>query len=94
MRSNCDFIEVTGLTNGKKTLINKRSIIFVTPGESDDHATIMMQNGDRMAKILTKESYKDVTEEILWNGWYRNAPFDLWQCSGALPEESRSEDGY
>lgn len=72
MRSNSDFIEVTGLTGGKKILVNKSAIIFVTQGETEEHAVIMTHSGDRMNKIITKESYKDVTEEILWNGWYKS----------------------
>lgn len=67
MRSNSNFIEVTGVTNNKKFLVNKAAIIFVMPAENEDHSVIMTVNGDKAYKILTKESYKDVTEEILWN---------------------------
>lgn len=84
MRSNYDFIEITGVSGNKKFLINKSSIIFVTPadGSEEQHAVIMTKSGDRMNKILTKESYKDVTEEILWNGWYNNPAWAHEVCSG------------
>lgn len=69
MRSNKDFIEVTGKVNSKKFLVNKRNIIFVTrpeDGTEDDRAVVMVKNGDQVMKIIARESYKDVTEELLW----------------------------
>ena len=68
MRSNNDFIEITGKINNKKFLINKTNIIYVTKPEdnSDDQAVILVKDGDRSMRIISKESYKDVVEELLW----------------------------
>ena len=96
MRSNSDFIEVTGATNGKKFLVNKSAIIFVTKADNDENAIILTKDGDHMHKILTKEDYKSVSEEILWNGEYRMPPFGYWTCSSdtglKAPEKEEADD--
>ena len=69
MRSNSNFIEVTGVHGDKKFLVNKSAIIFIMPAESETQAVIMTVNGDKAYRILTRESYNDIAEEILWNGW-------------------------
>ena len=71
MRSNCDFIEVTGIYGENKFLINKNQIVYIRKEDGEDeHAIIMIAGGERMHKVVTKESYKEVTEELLWHGWY------------------------
>ena len=80
MRSNCDFIEITGIYGENKFLVNKNAIVFVTRDDSKEHAIIETRTGEHMYKIVTKESYKDVAEEILWNGWYSSQP-DFQQVS-------------
>ena len=67
MRSNKDFIELTGNFN-KKFLINKANIVYVTKSEneSDEQAVIMVEDGDRSMRIIAKETYKNVAEELLW----------------------------
>ena len=69
MRTSDRFIEVTGFggTNGKKFLVNKSAIIFVTQEDGTDKARISIANanGDRMYRIVTKESYKEVANNLL-----------------------------
>ena len=69
MRSNRDFIEVTGKLNSKKFLINKANIVFVTKPEDSDNeqAVLVIKDGDRSTRVIAKESYKEVTEELLWS---------------------------
>ena len=66
MRSSEQFIEITGDNNGKKFLLNKSAIIFVTQSEIEDKAIIIMQDGDRLHKIPSKETYASISEELLW----------------------------
>lgn len=69
MRSNRDFIEVHGLRTKKLHLVNKRSIIFVIKGSEDpddQKAVITVTSGDHAFKIECEESYKDISEELLW----------------------------
>lgn len=68
MRSSEQFLEITGATNSKKVLINKRAIIFVTVCGDEEKSLIHLIDGDRVTRIPTKESYKDVSEELLWFG--------------------------
>ena len=65
MRTSDRFIEVTGGINGKKFLVNKSAIIFVTQEDETDRAGISTLNGDRMYRIVTKESYKEVANNLL-----------------------------
>ena len=76
MRSSESFIEVTGSLNGKKFLINKRAITFITQEDDGERAVILMNDGDKMKKILTKETYRDISEEIFWNP---NTIFDKFE---------------
>lgn len=71
MRSNKDFIEIHGARTKNSQLINKRAIIFVVKGFDETNycrAVIhVTSGGDHVYKIDCEESYKDVTEELLWN---------------------------
>ena len=71
MRSSKDFIELTGKINNKKYLINKKLIIYVTQDSENESAIIFVVDGDRTTRILVKESYKDVAEELFW----------FWACA-------------
>ena len=66
MRSCADFIEITGKGNNKKYLVNKAAITYVSQDPTDETAVILLRDGEHTSKVFTKESYKDVTEEILW----------------------------
>lgn len=91
MRSSRDFIEVTGCTNCKKFLVNKSAIIFVTQVDNDENAVILTKDGEHMHKILTKESYKNVTEEILWNGFEPLPMYSFMDSPGEKePEENEN----
>lgn len=68
MRSSRGFIEVTGGINGNKYLINKSAIIFITPVESG-RSTIYMRDGGDVRRIITKETYDDISKELFWWGW-------------------------
>ena len=64
MRSNSDFIELTG-KNDAKILFNKNKIMYVT--EDDNETTrIVMEDGDRELRVVVKETYDDVSSELLW----------------------------
>ena len=86
MRSSRDFIEVTGCTNCKKFLVNKSAIIFVTQVDNDENAVILSKDGEHMHK---KESYKNVTEEILWGGF---EPLPMCSFMGSPGEKEPEEN--
>ncbi len=65
MRTSKSFIEVTGGINGKKFLVNKSAIIFVTQEDGTDRAVISTVNGDRMYRVVAKENYEDVANNLL-----------------------------
>lgn len=65
MRTSDRFIEVTGGINGKKFLVNKSAIIFVTQEDETDRAVISTVNGDRMYRVVAKENYEDVANNLL-----------------------------
>lgn len=65
MRTNDDFIEVTTGVNGKKILVNKSAIIFVTREDESDQAIITTINGDRFYRIIAKETYGKVADCLL-----------------------------
>ena len=70
MRSSRDFIEVHGARTRNLQLINKRAIVFVIPSEGspdEQNAVIIMARGEHSYKIVCEESYKEVTEELLWD---------------------------
>ena len=69
MRSNRDFIEVTGFRGDKKFLVNKAAIILIKLDDYTDGAVIMTINGDQIYKLPTKESYSELAEELLRNEW-------------------------
>lgn len=71
MRSNKDFIEIHGLRTRNVQLINKRAIIFVIKNTDEDQkAIIRIADNERVYKIECEETYKEVAEELLWNGSY------------------------
>lgn len=65
MRTSKSFIEITGGINGKKFLVNKSAIVFVTQEDETDRAVISTLNGDRIYRIVAKENYKDVANNLL-----------------------------
>ena len=65
MRTSDRFIEVTGGINGKKFLVNKSAIIFVTQEDGTDKAVISTVNGDRMHRVVAKENYDEVANNLL-----------------------------
>ena len=65
MRTSESFIEVTGGINGKKFLVNKSAIIFVTQEDGTNRAVISTVNGDRMSSSCYKESYDEVANNLL-----------------------------
>ena len=77
MRSNEDFIELT--SNKKKYLINKKSIIFVTPGEKEDEAVVVLADGDRERRCVVRESYSDISSELLWGYNPKNVCLDDYE---------------
>lgn len=90
MRFNGDFLEVTGVTNGKKFLVNKAAIIFVTPADSEEHSVIMTENGEHMYKILTRESYKEVSNVLL--DWCELSIEPFFPRISAEPEPPKEEE--
>ena len=66
MRSNSRFIEVTGRVNGKRFLLNKSVITSVVQEDETEMALILTKDVDKMKRIPVKESYADLTKELLW----------------------------
>ena len=94
MRSNYNYIEITDYVNGKKLLLNKSSIIFVTKADEDERAVILTKGGEYMNKIFAKESYEDISEELLWKGFYNEQLCGWsWEDSVGLraPEEKTDD---
>lgn len=91
MRSNKQFIEITGYVNSKKYLINKNAIIFATTQEPGERAVLLIKDGDRMRQIPTKESYVDISEELLWNP-HEYSNFEGTQLDATYEEGAANSD--
>ena len=73
MRSNKTFLELS-MSNGKRVLINKSAIVFVvkeevsSSGEEGMHerAIIKVNEGSSILKVVTKDSYESIVNELLW----------------------------
>lgn len=92
MRASDNFIEVTGAINGKKFLVNKSAIIFVMKEEEGDGAVISTLNGDRVYRIVTKESYNKVANSLL--NWcdFRLDPFSAYAEPGVCEAGKEEKD--
>lgn len=94
MRTSDRFIEVTGSVNNKKFLVNKSAIIFIMKEEEGDGAVISTVNGDRVYRIVTKESYDEVANSLL--NWYdfKLNPFSVYAEPGVCEpiKEENNDD--
>lgn len=91
MRTSDRFIEVTGGINGKKFLVNKSAIIFVTQEDETDRAVISTVNGDRMYRVVAKENYEDVANNLLnWVDFKLNPYFA--EPGACVPEKEDGND--
>ena len=90
MRTSDRFIEVTGGINGKKFLVNKSAIIFVTQEDGTNRAVISTVNGDRMSSNFYKESYDEVANNLL--NWV-DFKFDPYFAEPGACAPEKEEEG-
>lgn len=73
MRSGNGFIECANINTGRHYIINTASIIYVLESENSDHAVIVINNGDRGQRIVTKETYDEVIHAVMGIIEYRQS---------------------
>lgn len=68
MKSSLKFVEVTGMFGGKKLLVGKNWITFITPAcdeNKGDYTIINITDGQRITKLKCKESYEEMAKELI-----------------------------